>query len=77
MYQTEDFKQVLLPALKEASQIKWLDPTDQQFNLNYQLAYSKAAAYRELLSLFENAETIINQTKLELAEPEKSWETGK
>jgi len=77
MYQSEDFKAVLLPALKQASLVKWLDPKDPNFNLNYQLAYSKAEAYRELLNMFEGADAIIQKSKLELGQPEKSWQTGK
>jgi hypothetical protein len=76
LYKSEDCQQVLLPALKEASQIQWLDPADPNFQLNYQLAYSKAKAYKEILNLLESAEGIMNRTRLELGQPEKNFQTG-
>ena len=80
MYQSEDFREVLLPALKEASNLKFLNPLDfpsqEEFLRAYNLAFSKAKAYSELLSLFETADEQIRKIKLELALPEKSWKTG-
>src|SRR6185312_680130 len=76
LYQSKECQQVLIPALKEASQIQWLDPTQPDFNLKYNLAYSKAQAYKEILNLLETAEAVMNKTRLELAEPEKNYATG-
>ncbi len=76
LFQAQDYQQVLLPVLQQACQIQWLDPLDKEFQAKYNLAYSRAQAFKEIIKLLEEAEPQMNKLRIELAEPEKNYQTG-
>ena len=56
--------------------MRWLDPLDPNFNQQYQLAYSKAKAFQEIIDMLANSENQMARLNLELAGPDKNYATG-
>lgn len=77
LYQTTECRQVLIPALQQASQIQWLNPQDypskEAFQQAYDIAYAKAQANLEIINLLEGAEKAVNRLQLELARPQTGY----
>src|SRR5882724_7302224 len=77
LFQSEDYQRVLLPALKELSQLKPLNPQDypnrEDFSRKIEIMFARASAFEELIKLLEHAGTQIEQIQKKLAEPVKNW----
>src|SRR5258706_14419423 len=78
IFQSEDYQQVLLPALKELSQLKPLNPQDfpnrEDFSRKIEIMFARASAFEEFIKLLELAGVQMEQIRKKLAEPVRNYE---
>lgn len=77
LYKSNEFQEFLLPFLRKATDVKWLDiktfKDKDDFIYEYQKIKAKAEAYAELINMMEGLEAKINKLRLEIARPERTY----
>ena len=77
IFESDDFKLYLLPAIEKLSQVQLLDPknfkTREEFARAADLAFEKAITYRDLVKFLSSQKQTIEKIRKQMEAPTKNW----
>lgn len=80
LYKSSEYQNTLLPALKELSQVKALNPLDfptrDEFTRQTEIMFAQASAFKQVMDLLESSEGAMNKWRKQLDAPDKDWSVG-